>query len=142
MVQDGAAHKEIWQIKGDAGKRMCIGCDIINSQSDLPAYAAAGALNQNIIKTCDLHLTSDEDVRSAVNRLTAFHDAGVDGFERLSMVIGFTYCGYMLLNDAALLDVVFPASQFMHDCRERSVQPDIAPVARKAGKPRQDERCI
>ena len=24
MVQDGGAHKEVWQCKGDAGQRMCI----------------------------------------------------------------------------------------------------------------------
>ena len=115
MVQDGAAHKEIWQIKGDSGMRMCVGCDIINSNSDLLQYAAAGDLKQNVIKVCDLEFTTDAEARSAANRLKSYHDANVQGFERLSMVIGFTYCSYMLLNDAALVDVVFPVSQFMHD---------------------------
>ena len=39
MVQDGAAHKEVWQIKGDAGLRLCMGCNALNFNTDLKDYA-------------------------------------------------------------------------------------------------------
>jgi hypothetical protein len=115
MVQDGGAHKEVWQCKGDAGLRMCIGCNVVLSNTNIMEFCTSDKLVQNCIKASELTFAEDADIRDATNRLKRFHDAGHPEFENIERSIGLTYCAYMLLNDPALDDVIKPASQFMHD---------------------------
>jgi hypothetical protein len=115
MVQDGGAHKEVWNCKGDAGLRMCIGCNVVNSNTDLMEFCTSDKLVQNCTKASELTFAEDADIRDATKRLKRFHDAKHPDFENVEKAIGFTYCRYMLCNDPALDDVIKPASQFMHD---------------------------
>ena len=115
MVQDGLAHKEIWQVKGDSGLRMCLGCDIINSSTDLPGFAMPGALKQNVIRERDLNFFSDAHVRGAARRLSAFYARDDPRIDQIQMALGLNHCRYMLLTDPALTSIVAGPSQFMHD---------------------------
>ena len=53
-MQDGAAHQQILQMKGDAGLKMCLTCDAINSNDDLPKYAVGEELRQHVTKEHEL----------------------------------------------------------------------------------------
>ena len=74
VVQDGAAHKDIWYCKGDSGMKMCLGCNALHGKSDLIEHAHAGGLVQNATKASQLVWLSDADVKSKARRLTAFHE--------------------------------------------------------------------
>jgi len=115
IVQDGAAHKEMWSMKGDGGMRMCLTCDIISSNTEIVEFAPTSDLKQNIIKSSDLTFYTDEHVKDTAHRLKAFHDAGAADFDDISKVMGRTVCRYMLLTDILLRNVIYPSTQLMHD---------------------------
>ncbi len=115
MVQDGGAHKEVWQCKGDAGLRMFIGCNVVPSKPNIMEFCTSDKLVQNCIKASELTFAEDAGLRDATSRLKRFHDAKHPEFDNIERSIGLTYCAYRLFNDPALDDVIKPASQFMHD---------------------------
>ena len=114
VVQDGAAHRDLWKCKGDAGTRFCIGCFTLHYSSDLVSYNPN--LQQHIIDDKDIEWTTDDDVIDAARRLAAFRltDSNAE-FERRQQIIGLTYSEYSLLTDPELVGVVKPSTQFMHD---------------------------
>ena len=117
MVQDGAAHKEVWQIKGDAGLRLCMGCNALNFNTDLKDYAD-GRIPMTCCSADALTWFTDEEIIDKAQRLQQYQTSALltpEEKKHLGYVTGFTYCRYMLLLDAMLQHIIKPCSQFMHD---------------------------
>ncbi len=117
MVQDGAAHKLIWQCKGDAGSRLCILCrNLVSRSSGLVDEDGSDLLVCSTINAQDLDLATDDDIRGSINRLKAYKLTDNNAtFKLRQQAVGFTYCEHGLLFDSALDDIVKPASQYCHD---------------------------
>lgn len=70
FVQDGAAHRAVFGIKGDSGTRMCLLCkNIVSKKSDLVGEAGAEMLVTENVKEHQLELTSDADIWRSVSRM-------------------------------------------------------------------------
>lgn len=70
FVQDGAAHRAVFGIKGDSGTRMCLLCkNIVSKKSDLVGEAGAEMLVTENVKGHQLELTSDADIWRSVSRM-------------------------------------------------------------------------
>ena len=112
IVQDGAAHKDVWKCRD--GTRMCMACNAVAFGTDLDQYDPSMA--SNVIRDEGLEFTTDDAVRDKATRLNAFKAVqGVTAFQRTEMVIGFTWSPYNILCDPALQHVVKPVTQQMHD---------------------------
>ena len=74
FVQDGAAHRAMFSIKGDSGTRCCLLCkNIISHRSSLVDEAGCEILVTDLVKESQLDLTNDKDIWSTVARLKANH---------------------------------------------------------------------
>ena len=74
FVQDGAAHRAMFSIKGDSGTRCCLLCkNIISHRSPLVDEAGCEILVTDLVKESQLDLTTDQDIWSTVARLKANH---------------------------------------------------------------------
>ena len=67
VVQDGAAHRDIWKCKGGAGTRMCMCCHIVLAGSDLTDIDPS--LKSNAITEGELEFCIDDEVEGAARRL-------------------------------------------------------------------------
>lgn len=116
IVQDGGAHKEVWQMKGDASLRMCLTCNALKFDTDLRDYTDGGK-PMSCSRAADFIWFTDEEVIDKADRLKQCYESNLkpEAKHVHSQVIGFTYCIYMLLLDPALRGIVKPVSQFMHD---------------------------
>ena len=76
MVQDGAAHKEVWQIKGDAGLRLCMGCNALNFNTDLKDYAD-GRIPMTCCSADALTWFTDEEIIDKAQRFTQYHTSAL-----------------------------------------------------------------
>ena len=118
VLADGAAHKQIWGSKGDAGTKFCILCANIKS-TDPP-----------ILKHDQLVLTTDQEVVQSYQKLhTRQAMTTKKDFEMWQQATGWTYSKEALLLDSSLLEarVLKPVSQFCHDYMHGILQ-GTAPV--------------
>ena len=117
MLQDGGAHKLIWGCKGDAGTRVCMLCkNLVSEQSGLVDTDGTHRLVCSSMFRSELRLATNADIRGAIDRVAAFRltDSAAD-FKLRQQAIGFTYEQHGLLNDPALRNVIYPATQYCHD---------------------------
>jgi len=114
FLQDGAAHKLLFSIKGDAGTRCCLLCrNILASNSiELPE---ARLLNQ-CFREAHLQLSSDEDFsRSIVKLLEKHEELTKSDFALWQQAVGIVYQPEGLIFDPELCTVAKPVSQWLHD---------------------------
>ena len=109
IVQDGAAHKFLWCIKGDAGEKCCFLCGNIRSmygaEDKIPLHSHA-----------DSYLTTDEEIWSSMARLkTKKTELRGKAWANWQQATGYTYSAEALLCDDSLSDVVRPVSMYLHD---------------------------
>ena len=76
MVQDGAAHKEVWQMKGDAGLRLCLGCNALNFNTDLKDYAD-GRVPMSCCSADALTWFTDEEIIGKAQRCQQYQTSAV-----------------------------------------------------------------
>lgn len=70
FVQDGAAHKSVWGIKGDAGTRCCMLCkNVISKRSGLTNEEAGEILVTENVPEEMLQLTTNDDIWKSVSKL-------------------------------------------------------------------------
>ena len=122
FLQDGAAQKHVFGIKGDAGSRFCMLCmNAMTLRSALDVtdmddeHAFAGVCG--LLRHQDLHLCSDADVLQSADRLAGRVAAGVPKAQIAlwEQASGINFQEHGLLFDRDLRDVLRPCSQFAHD---------------------------
>lgn len=111
ILQDGAAHKLVWQCKGDAGTRMCMLCRNLIAES-----ALGDMLTCNKVHESEMDMATDEDIIGTLDRLAACKPTLSKAmFELRQQAVGFNYSPHSILQDKGLREVVRPVSQFCHD---------------------------
>ena len=70
LVQDGAAHRAVFSVKGDSGTRCCLLCrNIISKRSKLTNEEGGEILLTDNVKEADCVFTSDNDIWNSIQRL-------------------------------------------------------------------------
>ena len=70
LVQDGAAHRAVFSVKGDSGTRCCLLCrNIISKRSQLTNEEGGEILLTDNVKEADCVFTSDNDIWNSIQRL-------------------------------------------------------------------------
>ena len=117
VVQDGGAHKLIWNCKGDAGTRMCMLCrNLVSVSSEIADEHGERILTCNLIHENELDLATDDDIQGTMARLKGFKTTcTVAQFKKRQQAAGFNYNEHALLNHADLKEHVRPVEQYVHD---------------------------
>jgi hypothetical protein len=119
FIQDGAAHKQTWHCKGDAGCKLCVLCrNLFSLASEVVGDDGEELLRCNVKKHSELDLATSADLRYAVRRIDELHDApdfDPTEFELRQKALGFTWSPYNLLGDASMDPYLDVPSQFFHD---------------------------
>lgn len=109
IIQDGAAHKFVWSVKGDGGCKYCLLCG--NQRAD-PRNEERIAKHSY----ADLHLVSDEDIWDSWSRLAEQKGrCSIKDFGLWQQATGWTFSEESIFSDPLLKNVVRPASMFVHD---------------------------
>ena len=117
LLQDGAAHKFVLGVKGDAASKFCMLCknefkikeDDEDSEDDV-AFT--------VLKHEDMQLASNEEVLASVDRLAARkHTCSTADFKLWERACGFNHQPHGLLLSKELRDagIIEPVSQYCHD---------------------------
>lgn len=118
VLQDGAAHKQVFCLKSDTGLKQCIGCRNVYARDRgiVDEEAGAGLLTCASVNGQDLDFATVADVRSTVQRLAEFkRDLPDKLFKLREMACGFNHSRYNLLLNPLLDTVVKPVTHFAHD---------------------------
>ena len=118
FLQDGAAHKQTFHCKGDAGTKFCLLCrNVFARTSAIADDDGSELLVCDAIKRADLDLATTDELRAAARRVaSSFHNTPSKEEHLLrERALGFTFSLYNLLCDPVLADVFFPAMQYCHD---------------------------
>ena len=113
MVEDGAAHKACWSLKGDAGTRFCGLCKNVFSHSEdddgvseVTRWTSFG----------QLQLTESEEVFASWDRMAGkWSTCSAGEFKRWQQAAGITFSPEAVLADRTLRDVLDPCRQYKHD---------------------------
>ena len=74
IVQDGAAHRAMFSVKGDSGTRCCLLCkNVVSRRSGLVDEDGATLLVTEFVKASQLDLTTDQDVWKTIQTLKDKH---------------------------------------------------------------------
>ena len=112
VVQDGAAHKELWGCRD--GTRMCMKCLTIEASSELASFDPS--LKTNILKVDQLEKTNDASCKDTARRLAWYANRESNAaFTKRQQIMGYRFMQYSLLTDMTLDGVINPYTQFMHD---------------------------
>ena len=119
FLMDGAAHKELWNVKGDGGMFFCMLCpNLCTRASQVAEYAGTRQIISDFLPE-DLDrcgTATDDSIRRTVRRLAAFAAVNpADLVRKREMVAGFNHNPHNLLLNPRLERIVKPVSQFCHD---------------------------
>ena len=116
FIQDGGAHKLIWNLRGDGGTKFCLLCKNALALDSTTCIDDKPMLRCDVIHESDLEFATDDDVRGTVFRLNCFKVTdNITKFKIREQALGFTWTEYNLLSDPDLTRYVNPCSQFCHD---------------------------
>ena len=119
-LQDGAAHKYMYCIKGDSGSRFCCLClNAWSSVSEVLDEDGNPLMICHMCKVSDMKPASDADILAAADRL-AHRRATIEDntvFNRWQQASGLVHEPHGLLLDRELRskNIVLPCSQYCHD---------------------------
>ena len=111
FIQDGAAHKYVFFLKGDAGTRFCVECrTIVADKSGIHDDENEDQLKINLVRKHELMLdfATNEEIRGTVRRLAAFPPAQRALREQ---ACGYNHCRFNMLLEPSLDSIVEPISQ-------------------------------
>jgi hypothetical protein len=113
MVQDGAAHKQCWSLKGDAGSRFCGLCkNVFSHMEDEEGISDAGRW----LSFSQLDLATSQEVFESWDRMaTRALTCTAADFKCWQQATGITYSPEALLADHTLREVLDPCEQYKHD---------------------------
>ncbi len=117
VIQDGGAHKAVWQSRGDAASKFCMLCkNLFTDESNMVAADGSRLLRCNIIKLDELEASTDTELRNNARFLeTQSRTVRGEAFVKLQQAVGLTYAPNGVLLDRELDDILSPTSAFMHD---------------------------
>ena len=98
FIQDGAAHKQTWHCKGDAGCKLCVSCRNIFSLAS-EVVDGEELFRCNVKQYADLDLADWDDLRYSVRRLNELHDdpdMQPEEFATREQALGFTWTTYLV----------------------------------------------
>ena len=115
-LADGAAHKQVWASKGDAGTKFCLLCANVHSAASMAA--GEDVIDHGTTKYHQLQLTTDDDVIQSYHRLDQRQrTCSKKDFNHWQQAAGWTWNAHALLLHQPLLSrgQIRPVSQFCHD---------------------------
>eukprot|EP00933_Yihiella_yeosuensis_P004919 TRINITY_DN109326_c0_g1_i1.p1 TRINITY_DN109326_c0_g1~~TRINITY_DN109326_c0_g1_i1.p1 ORF type:complete len:703 (-),score=112.07 TRINITY_DN109326_c0_g1_i1:23-2131(-) len=118
ILQDGAAHKLVFNLKGDAGTKMCVACKNLISLSTDVVDPESGEviLTSSLTYEHELDKATDEDLKSTVARLLDRKKTlSSHLFAKWEQAVGVCYEPDGLLFCKDLASVLRPISQLAHD---------------------------
>lgn len=117
VLQDGGAHKAVWQARGDGASRFCLLCkNIFTDVSNLVEEDGTRTLRCNQIKLDELEASTDRELRINARFLEQMSGTvGVDEFTRIQQAVGLTYAPHGILVDRSLDRLIQPTDVYMHD---------------------------
>ena len=117
LLQDGAAHKTIYSLKGDAGTKFCIFCaNLYTEKSNITMEDNEEVLVANAWSLENIKQATDSDVMGTAQRLQVQSRAlSSKDFEVWQQAVGMTFNPYSLLQTSSLARHLQPVSQFVHD---------------------------
>ena len=129
VVQDGLAHKALWNGKGDSGDHYCLLCANIRTSA---STAPSSSMQARAVKYSDLALVSRSALLESFQRLHVKSKCCTKKeFQLWEMAAGITYDPCALLLNSALLEkgVLHPVEQFVHDWMHTVLQGTLPIVA-------------
>ena len=117
VVQDGAAHKQVWSTRGDGSIGFCSLClGLVTAGSGLADYDTTGLIQANVTYDNQLCFASTADMIRNARRVAALRGTmNNDEFTMHQQALGYTYYPYSILCDPELDGIIDPAKQYMHD---------------------------
>lgn len=117
LLQDGAAHRQVWSLKGDAGSKFCLFCsNLYTEKSGIIAEDQEEILVANSWSLQQVKQATDEDVLSCARRLAEKKNSlSKSDFELWQQAVGMTWNPYSLLQKQSLQRHLKPTLQFVHD---------------------------
>ena len=117
IIQDGGAHKAVWQSRGDGASKFCLLCkNMFTDMSNVVDEDGTHLLRCNVISLDELEASTDKELRNNARYLeTMVHNTGPADFVQLQQAIGLTYAPHGLLLDRYLDRLVDPTEVYMHD---------------------------
>ena len=117
FLQDGAAQKAIWNLKGDAGSKFCIFCqNLVTEKSGMQHEEGTDILVAGQWDLTKIQQATDLEIKGTMARLV--EQSGklnkVD-FGLWQQAVGWNYNTYAMLHCPELCDDLKPVSQFLHD---------------------------
>ena len=116
FIADGAAHRSIWNCKGDSGSKFCIFCRNLFAEKIGIVEDGETLLVCSQIDRSTFDLAMDSDIFGTVDRLVQKkQELSAAHFKKWEQAAGFTLNPGGILFDPNLRDVVKPISQHMAD---------------------------
>lgn len=119
VIQDGGAHKSVWQARGDGASRFCLLCkNLFTEKSSVVDGDGTNQLRCNEIKLDELVPTTSADLRTNaryLERMASVLPRSGDQFTSLQQALGLTYASRGILLDRTLDRLIQPTEVYMHD---------------------------
>lgn len=117
VLQDGGAHKAVWQARGDGASKFCMLCkNMFTADSRVVDEDGSAMLRCNEIHLDELVASTDHELRTNARYLERMsRTLSNDEFVLLQQALGLTFAKRGLLLDRALDRLVNPTEVFMHD---------------------------
>ena len=117
VLQDGGAHKAVWQARGDGASKFCMLCkNLFTHDSNVAADDGTRLMRCGIIKLQELEASTDRELRNNARYLERQSGRlSPEEFTLLQQAMGLTYAKHGLLLDRSLDRLVSPTQVYMHD---------------------------
>ena len=117
MLQEGAAHKAVWGLKGDAASKFCVFCmNLLTERSNIVDESNEHLLIAQSWDLSKVQQASNEDIHATAKRLEEKHlELNSIQFQLWQQAVGMNYNEHALLHWESLKGHVQPISQFLHD---------------------------
>ena len=117
VLQDGGAHKTVWQARGDGASKFCMLCkNLFTQQSKVVEEDGARLLRCDVIKLDELVASTSSELRTNARYLHRMSTTmSHDDFTRLQQALGLTYAKRGFLLDPRLDNVLDPTEALCHD---------------------------
>ena len=114
FLQDGSAHKFIWNLKGDAATKFCL--TLVTKKSGVQDEDGQDILVADEWDLSKIQQASDNEVAGTIARLgEKSKELSKADFQLWQQAVGWNYNPHDLLHCAELSQDILPISQFLHD---------------------------